>query len=792
MHDINLIKSRISCVDYAQRIGLSISKSGDRCISPLRSGARNPTSFVVYDDFFYDFANGSGGDVIEFCAAYAHNGNRGEAIRDLAKLTGVTDNNTADNTQEWVDYTNKLNNKTAYYHEQLTTDDRDYLHDRGLTDADINRLLIGRVTDGPLRGRLFLPYFHPNGYVCYSATRALPNSTFPDNKYMKQKTDEHCQHIPWGLQTLNRESDTLVIAEGYFDTVSFECAGYPVLSAITGIFSKTQISTVLSAARNFKRVFIVYDNDARTHAGENFTHRMALLLNKHRIPFIVGTVPTPYHDISEYYAAGGDLSLIISNAENGIQYIAARQQSFEALEAFIYSVARHTKRSELESIFSYLKKHTDYEHRRLDSLLKSATTAPPENIVANEILEKHQLVYIDKVGFYEYTNGVWQRRSDEHINTYSDRAYGEFSTSNRVKSLTALLKTRALRDILFDKNPVWNFINGTLELDTGVFREHNPNDYCSIQSKYPYNPDATYTAWTRFIDDVTAGDPKQAELLQFIPAYVLMPHLNYEKIFVLSGMGGNGKSKYLEILRQLFGEEKTTHVTPRGLLDKFQRILLRDSFINIAGEIRSDLRESEEYLKQIASGEPLTACYKSKDYITFVPRTVLVFATNSQLTSGDTSEGLTRRLIIIDFKVSFVDNPDPNDNYQRPKDINIINSLSEELNSGGIFNWAYEGYKLLKTVGYFTETNDQAELLQDFRRSSNPIIIFYEDCHNTIPENITNTELYRIYQCWCSDNGENFVPARAFHREFKKISVGDFEPYRTNKNRGYLKLIKED
>lgn len=792
MYDISLIKSRISCVDYAQRYGLPISKSGDRCTSPLRSGAKNPTSFVVYDDFYYDFADGTGGDVIELCAALSHNGDRGAAIRDLAKLTGVTDNDTTHNTQAWLDYTNQLNNKTAYYHEQLTTADRDYLHDRGLTDTDIDRLLIGRVTDGPLRGRLFLPYFHPQGYICYSATRAMPESTFPDNKYMKQKTDDHCQHIPWGLQTLNRENDTLVIAEGYFDAVSFECAGYPVISAITGIFSKTQISTVLSAARNFKRVFIVYDNDARTHAGENFTHRMALLLNKHRIPFIVGTVPPPYHDISEYYAAGGDLSLIINHAEPGVQYIATKQPNFEALETFIYSVARHTKRSELESVISYLKKHTEYEHRRLDSLLKSATTAPPENIVADEILKSHKLVYLDSVGFYEYTNGVWTRRSDTHITAYADRAYGEFSTANRVKSITSLLKTRALRDITFDKTPVWNFINGTLELDTGVFREHNPNDYCSVQSVYPYNPDATYTAWSRFIDDVTAGDPKQAELLQFIPAYVLMPHLNYEKIFVLSGMGGNGKSKYLEILRQLFGEEKTTHVTPRGLLDKFQRILLRDSFINIAGEIRSDLRESEEYLKQIASGEPLTACYKSKDYITFIPRTVLVFATNSQLTSGDTSEGLTRRLIIIDFKVSFVDNPDPNDNYQRQKDVDIINSLTEELNSGGIFNWAYEGYKLLKTVGYFTETNDQAELLQDFRRSSNPIIIFYEDCYHTIPENVTNTELYHIYQSWCTDNGENFVPSRAFHREFKKISVGDFEPYRTSKKRGYLKLFKEE
>ena len=86
MVDIQKIKSSISCVEYAQRIGLPIRKSGDRCVSPLRAGADNKTAFIVMDDFFYDFVAGIGGDVIEFCSYYAHNGNRGEAIRELAHL----------------------------------------------------------------------------------------------------------------------------------------------------------------------------------------------------------------------------------------------------------------------------------------------------------------------------------------------------------------------------------------------------------------------------------------------------------------------------------------------------------------------------------------------------------------------------------------------------------------------------------------------------------------------------------------------------------------------------------
>lgn len=776
MYDLSQIKSRISCVDYAQRVGLPITKSGDRCTSPLRHDATNPTSFVVHDDFYFDFADGSGGDVIELCAHYAHNGNRGAAIRELARLTGVSSNDT-DHSAEWLEYTNQLNAKTAYYHSKLTEDDRRYLRSRGITDADADRLRIGRVTDGAFRGRLFLPYFSGvDGYVCYYATRALPNGAFPDNKYMKQKRDDYCQHLPWGLQTLNRSLDTLVIAEGYFDAASFECAGYPVLSAITGMFSKSQLSMVLALARNFKRVFIVYDDDSKTsNSGEKFTRRTAEILTRNRIPFVVGTVPPPYHDISEYYAAGGDLSRIINDAEDGITYIASQITDFSELETFIFTVARHTKRSELETLITHLKRRDRFDPRRLDSLFKSATTAPPENIIADEILRERQLVYVDSVGFYEYTGGVWNRRNDGQIKSYADRAYGEFSTAQRINAICNLLKTRALRDVVFDKNPVWNFINGTLELDTGVFRDHNPNDFCSVQASYPYNPDATYTAWSQFINDVTADDPKSAELLQFIPGYALFPNNIHEKIFVLSGSGGNGKSKYLEILRQLFGEKNTSHLQPRALLDRFQVIQLKDSIINIAGEIRSDLRDVEEIMKAIASGEPISGCYKGEQFVTFAPRTKLVYATNSELTSGDTSEGLARRLIIVNFKVSFVDDPDPSDNYQRQKNIHIIDALTEELQSGGVFNWCYEGYKLLKTVGYFTETNDQAELIQQFKRSSNPVLLFWED-NDYHPAEYEYKQAYSDYVAWCSANGYRHESSHKFHSEFKKITAKVYFP----------------
>ena len=782
MYDISQIKQRINCVDVAGRCGLPITQSGDRCVSPLRQGAKNPSSFVVDNDFWYDFGDGRGGDCIDLLAELKFNGDRGAAIRELAGLTGVVDSNPR--PDGWVEYTQNLCNQIAYWQTQLTEEDRNYLHSRGITDDTIETLRIGRTDDG----RLSIPYIK-NGYVAYYCTRYLPGGSYPNSKYRKQKRDDYCEHIVWGLDTLNRNPDLLVIAEGAFDAMSFVQEGYPCISAITGNFSKEQLPVVLSAARKFKRVFIVYDNDNLSHAGEKFTYRMATMLVNNHIPFVVGTVPTPYKDISEYYAAGGDLSKIIDTAQDGTQYIASTFRDFDELEKFIYAVARHTKRTKLEALFTYLRKTSDFDTKRLETLFKSATTAPPETLVANEILKNYQLVYIDSVGFYEYSSGVWKRRTDGYIKSYVDKAYGEFSTSQRVSAICNLLKSRARQDITFDRQPVWNFINGTLELDTGKFREHNPNDYCSIQAKYPYNPDATYNNWSSFIDDVTGDDPKSAEILQFIPGYALFQDCPHEKIFVLTGSGGNGKSRYLAILRKLF-EPAVTYLKPRDLLKDFQRIHLRESIINIAGEIRSDLIDVEEVMKSIASGEPQSACFKGEQYVDFIPRCKLVYACNGQLSSSDTSDGLARRLIIVDFKMKFVDIPDPNDPYQRRKDIHILDKLQSELNSGGIFNWVYEGYKLLKTVGYFTETAYQAELIDDFRRASNPVLLFYEDrILPDMPTELNNKQLYTDYKSWCDENGHKPKASNSFHREFKTVAERHYDSYRDAKSRGYRRKL---
>ena len=763
---IEEIKKRLSCPEFLARRGIHVRSNG-RCVSPLRQGASNPSSFYVSEDFWYDFGSGSGGDVINLAAELEHDGDVGAAIRALSRELGLYREETKPDT--WKRDIQNLCNRTAAYHAALTPGDYDYLMSRGISADDAKRLMIGRVTDGYLKGRLFLPYFK-NGAVIYYATRAMEGGSFHENKYMKAALSECAsyQHVPWGLQTLSRKSDVLIISEGYFDAVSWEREGYSVISPITGNFSSSQWPEVLAACRMFKKVLVIFDNDEVSHAGETFTARTASMLFKHRIPFMVAHTPEGIKDVNEYYSNGGSLKAIVDSAQDGLKFIASQYTEATALKDFILSIHRYTDPTTIASVLSSL---TDkFSTMELKAVQKAAETAPSESVIADEIIAKHNIIYVDQVGFYEWDSRVWNKIPDAMIKKYADLAYGKrFSTAQRMNAVYQVIKGRALRDVIFDRNPVLTFQNGTLEIESGRFRAFSEADYCSILMDYDYDIDASCQNWEAFIKDVTNDDPRRQEILQFIAGYILFPTCKHQKVFILVGKGGNGKSVYLEVLQKLFGDKNVTHIEPTGLAQEFQRIRLKDSLLNIGSDINSDFSRGEirEWLLKIADGTTVQACYKGLNHVDFIPRCKLVYACNAMPTA-EIINGLNRRLQFIDFPCRYVEYPDKNDPLQKPRDIDLLPKLMKEL--PGIFNWAYEGYKELMFYGCFTDAPEQEALMKQFEQTSNPVMVFCED--NVFEGTMPRDDIYRNYQLWCDATGHKALSRERFMPKFRESMEG--------------------
>ena len=569
------------------------------------------------------------------------------------------------------------------------------------------------------------------------------------------------ENIAWGLHTFSEESRKrvkhpmidkyIVIGEGAFDAMSFEQEGFRVLSPISGYFNKYQLKQVINILKTSDKVFVCFDSDK---AGTNFTMNMCQVLFKNRINFDCGVLPEGVKDVSDYYAAGGDLFELVASATNGIDVLAKRITSVDELKKFMFSAARFVDESDLADFFSRV---TGFAPQVLKSVWKETVKMPSEDVIVKELTDTRDLKYAENRGFFEYGHGIWHGRSDNEIGGYFAQLLGKWANGRKLGSLECLLKAKITTKELFNRNPIFNFRNGVLELDSGVFRDHSPADMSSIQVDYAYDPEAKCPKWEQFVNEIMADREPSIKLLQEMTGYILFNDCKLQKAFFLCGDGANGKSVFLNVISAVFDEANVSNVEMSSLVEPFQRISLMNSLVNISTETNSNVKGAESLFKQIVGGDKVNGCYKNKDFVEFSPRCVMISACNEYIKSRDTTNGFLRRIQFIDFPRKF---------EGKNADRNLESKLKTEL--PGIFNWAYEGYKRLKEQDYFTETQTQDEMMKEFVQQSNPVAVFIEECLEDENGIVGRDELYRKYTGWAREAGHEAQSRTKFMQTFRR------------------------
>lgn len=768
---IAYIKDKYSVLEYARdTLGLPVRKSGDRCASIAPGPHHTNNAFVVYEDWWYDFSAGNGGDVIDLCAIARHGGDKGAAIHELAGEYGYS--------TSWRVYRSSLMDKIAYWHKRLRECDRHYCYRRGIKADTIDRLRIGY---NPYEDRLIIPYWK-NGYVAYYVGR--DRSGKPEAaKYKKAKLDGLNENIAWGLHTfepkrreeilriisntpeiitdgvkntpLSVKKDVLekfcIITEGAFDALSFEQEGFKVLSPISGYFSKSALKQVISLCKTQGCVYICFDSDK---AGTKFQVKMAELLFRHRINFVCGTLPDGYKDISEYYESGGDLFELVESAKPGIAMLASHITDRDEFKKFVYEAARFVDEPELTELF---ENTTQFPKTWLAAVLKKALRPPMEKLIVQEIMQARSLKYVEGLGFYEYSHGVWVKRADNLIRGYLAALLGYWATGSKLDTVLKFLKAETTTEELFNRKAIFNFRNCVLDLPSGEQHEHSEIYMSSVQAGYDYDPEADCVLWKKFIREIMAEREASMLLLQEMTGYILYTNSSLQKCFFLMGDGANGKSVFLNVIRAVFGEENVSNVEMSSLIEPFQRINLINSLVNISTETSSNVKGAESIFKQIVVGDTINGCYKNKDFVNFNPRCVMISACNEYIKSRDTTSGFLRRICFIDFPCKFEgDNADPE----------LESKLKIEL--AGIFNWAYEGYRRLCEQKHFTETPEQQVMMDEFVQIMNPVAAFIRETLSDRVGSIERKVLYEEYTSWCKSAGHEPQSRNKFMQSFRK------------------------
>ena len=159
------------------------------------------------------------------------------------------------------------------------------------------------------------------------------------------------------------------------------------------------------------------------------------------------------------------------------------------------------------------------------------------------LLYSHEARYCpEHRSWYTYFEGAW--RKDEGAILVSEKIKdfvrlmilycGEIEDDDLRKSYTSFvnkmgdrrMRDRILKDatgelrisaVQFDSDPyLINCLNGTYDLRDYSFREHNWEDFLTMQTAFSHtvSRDVKCERWEKFIDEVTQGDKDKADFLQ--------------------------------------------------------------------------------------------------------------------------------------------------------------------------------------------------------------------------------------------------------------------------------------
>lgn len=340
-------------------------------------------------------------------------------------------------------------------------------------------------------------------------------------------------------------------------------------------------------------------------------------------------------------------------------------------------------------------------------------------------------------------------------------------SKSRVASIEGMARPKRTRAAAhLDTGNVLNLMNGTLDLDTLILRDHHRSDMLTYTLPYEYDYYATCPRFNQFLSEVLVKedgktpDPDLALLCQELVGYSLTKDTNQEAMVWLAGEGGNGKTVMITVLSKLLGPLAVgMNFQTIGLAGNYDLADLPGKRIVFSTESERGGNMAEGYIKRIVSGETIRARPIYGTPFSFQSTAKIWWAMNDMPTVKDTSNALHRRLKLIRFHRVFKDSE---------KDIHLIDKLSEEL--PGILNWALSGLIRLREQGQFTSAAAVDAAKDEFKLESNPVALWLKERTEPGGETLA-TAAFQNYSNWCVRSGHHEMNSTNFGRELARLNV---------------------
>lgn len=307
-----------------------------------------------------------------------------------------------------------------------------------------------------------------------------------------------------------------------------------------------------------------------------------------------------------------------------------------------------------------------------------------------------------------------------------------------------------------------NTPSGIINLKNGDVKAHNPEYYFTKITSVDCADAADCPRWLAFLDDIFAGDKDLIRYIQKAVGYSLTGSTAEQCAFFLYGTGRNGKSTFIDVIRDVFGDY-AANIQPETIMVKSsQSNAINSDIARLKGarlvtsvEPNEGVRLNEGLLKQLTGDDTVTARKLYSEEFEFKPEFKLWMATNHKPIIRGTDTGIWRRIHMIPFNVQI-----PEDKVDK----NLTHKLKAEMTA--IFKWCIDGCLMWQREGLQMPAA-VLKSVREYRREMDVISAFIEDkC--TLEGTVQASMLYAAYASWADSNNEYCMSNTKFSTELAK------------------------
>lgn len=368
----------------------------------------------------------------------------------------------------------------------------------------------------------------------------------------------------------------------------------------------------------------------------------------------------------------------------------------------------------------------------------------------------------DELRYYEQKDenegSELAKQFTKHVK-YSRSHKGKTALMNEAQHRMPILPNKLDRHLMAFNTP-----NGTMSLKTGELNAHDPKWLITKMSTVEYTDTADCPLWDSFLMDIFGGDRDLIRYVQKAVGYSLTGRTDEQCAFFLFGTGRNGKSTFLDVVREIMGDY-AMNIQPETLMVRnSQSSAINSDIARLKGarlvtsvEPNEGVRINEGLLKQLTGDDTVTARKLYCNEFEFKPEFKLWMATNHKPIIRGTDTGIWRRIHMIPFTVQIP---------PAKVDRQLKDKLRREY--AAILHWAVEGCILWQREG-LSMPRAVMDMVREYRREMDVISAFLEDrCEIKDYASASASQLYGAYTAWCDANNEYKMSNTKFGIEMAK------------------------